>query len=306
MLKNSYFFLRKLKSDLTTLDQKLTSKRSSSHAFQKFEKKSTQSSQIERPKNFGYKTGISDTTTLAGTREISTEEILNTKNENKTNSKIQSFSNNSEADNLRKVKTLQQPLAKDNWDFDFFSDEKKSKPKGSFADRFKRAIKKEGNFSTQKQPLEKSKKKKQETLAKKIQSTMNREKNVENEIVGQKHIAKNMELELQAEDAEFEKLYECQQCGRSFKRDALEKHQKVCKKVFQLKRKEFEVEEKRIVSKEQKLLKAKGKRKMELDKNLSKKNGRNWKKQSEGLRSMIKKKGKGKAKKKDIEVEIVV
>lgn len=43
-------------------------------------------------------------------------------------------------------------------------------------------------------------------------------------------------MELEAQDAEFERLYECPEgCGRSFKRDALEKHIKVCKSVFQKK-----------------------------------------------------------------------
>lgn len=40
-------------------------------------------------------------------------------------------------------------------------------------------------------------------------------------------------MELEAQDAEFEKLYECPEgCGRTFKRNALEKHIKVCKTVF--------------------------------------------------------------------------
>lgn len=299
--------LRKLQGDINSLNEKLSMKKSNSHAFNKFDRSKTHSSQIGRPKNsFGYKTGISNTTTLAGTQEISKDEIFSTKKEKNSKSKIQSFGNDSESDGLRKVKTLQQPI--DKWDLGFFSTDKKSKPKGSFADRFKRAIKKEGNISKIKKPIEKYKKKKQETLAKKMESTMARGKKIgnENEVVGQKNIAKNMELELEAEDAEFERLYECQQCGRSFKRDALEKHQKVCKKVFQLKRKEFETDQKRLVSKDQRILAAKGKRKMQLDKNLKKKKGKNWKKQSEGLRSLIRKKGKKNKGKKEIEVEIVV
>jgi len=40
-------------------------------------------------------------------------------------------------------------------------------------------------------------------------------------------------MELEAQDMEFEKLYECPSgCGRSFRRKALEKHIKVCEKVF--------------------------------------------------------------------------
>ena len=43
-------------------------------------------------------------------------------------------------------------------------------------------------------------------------------------------------MELEAQDAEFERLFDCPEgCGRSFKREALEKHIKVCKSVFQKK-----------------------------------------------------------------------
>ena len=44
----------------------------------------------------------------------------------------------------------------------------------------------------------------------------------------------------------------CRQgCGRKFNPDSLLKHEKICKKVFQNKRKEFNAQEKRIVEKEQ-------------------------------------------------------
>jgi len=43
----------------------------------------------------------------------------------------------------------------------------------------------------------------------------------------------------------------------------LEKHKVACKKVFQTKRTEFNVEEQRVIDGEQKLLAKKGKRKME-------------------------------------------
>lgn len=55
--------------------------------------------------------------------------------------------------------------------------------------------------------------------------------------MGTKDIKKNVNMELEAQDAEFERLYECPEgCGRSFRRDALEKHIKVCKSVFQKKK----------------------------------------------------------------------
>lgn len=283
------------------------SKKTSASAFQKFEENLKIPKQDFGDKqSFGYKSNFSNTTTLAGTREIKKDDIFGKKNSQGPSKKVQSFGDEEPENNLRKVKTMKQPL--DSWNLDLFSNEKKKKPKGSFADRFKKAIKKENKiYKTMPNKIEKEKKKKRETLAKKIQSTMNRGKNIgnDNEVVGQKNVAMNMNLELEAEDAEFEKLYECQQCGRSFKRDALQKHQKVCKKVFQLKRKEFDVDEKRMISKEQKLLAAKGKRKMNVNKNLKGK-GKKWKKQSEGLRKMIKKNAKGKKKKNGIEVEIVI
>lgn len=55
-------------------------------------------------------------------------------------------------------------------------------------------------------------------------------------MVGQKNIKNNINMELEAQDAEFERLYDCPEgCGRSFRREALEKHIKVCKSVFQKK-----------------------------------------------------------------------
>jgi hypothetical protein len=112
---------------------------------------------------------------------------------------------------------------------------------------------------------------------------------------------------MEAEDAKFEDCYECQGCGRKFKREALEKHKKVCKKVFQTKRKEFNAEDKRQVTREQKMLANKGKRKMATQKNLaSKKKGKNWKKKSEGLKKFLKKKGKIAKNTKEPEIEILV
>lgn len=47
-------------------------------------------------------------------------------------------------------------------------------------------------------------------------------------------------------------------CGRKFNPDSIEKHEKVCKKVFQSKRKEFNTQSKRIVEKDQVKLMKKG------------------------------------------------
>ena len=47
-------------------------------------------------------------------------------------------------------------------------------------------------------------------------------------------------------------------CGRSFNPDSIDKHEKVCKKVFQKKRKEFNAQDQRIVANEQVKLMKKG------------------------------------------------
>lgn len=208
---------------------------------------------------------------------------------------------------MPRSKTEKVPV-KDEWDFNFFNKKEKKKG-GSFLDRFSKAMKKEKKIYGEER-FNKKKEEKVKNLNQRIGATMKRGKkvaNTEEEVVGQKNIAKNMQMELEAEDAEFEKLYECQGCGRSFKRNALEKHKKACKKVFQTKRKEFEAQEKRMVAKEQKLLAKKGERKMNVNKNLKKKKGKDWKKRSEGLRNMIKKgTKKNKGKKKEIEIEMVM
>lgn len=62
---------------------------------------------------------------------------------------------------------------------------------------------------------------------------------VEAKVVGVKNVKNKIDMELEAQDAEFERVYECPEgCGRTFKRAALEKHVKICKKVFQVKNEE--------------------------------------------------------------------
>lgn len=56
-----------------------------------------------------------------------------------------------------------------------------------------------------------------------------------------------------------EQLYKCSEgCGRSFKEEALERHEKICKKVFQTKRKKFNMKEQRIDPEQAKLIKQGG------------------------------------------------
>ena len=109
--------------------------------------------------------------------------------------------------------------------------------------------------------------------------------------MGVKNIKNNINMELEAQDAEFERLYDCPEgCGRSFKRDALEKHIKVCKSVFQKKangkNRGASVAAKPAVKEENQdadPYKAKGEQ------------VKAWKKESENFRNMIKgKAGNGK------------
>lgn len=51
-------------------------------------------------------------------------------------------------------------------------------------------------------------------------------------------------MQLNEYEDEFEEMVECPEgCGRKFKESALEKHVRVCKKVFQQKRKAFDTKE---------------------------------------------------------------
>jgi hypothetical protein len=84
-------------------------------------------------------------------------------------------------------------------------------------------------------------------------------------------------------------LQECDGCGRKFREEALEKHAKACKKVFQSKRKTFDTKKKRIIDSEHAMIlkhaeiEEKSNPKLKQIK-LKKKN--NWKKQSEMLRNV--------------------
>ncbi|CAD8142589.1 unnamed protein product [Paramecium octaurelia] len=95
----------------------------------------------------------------------------------------------------------------------------------------------------------------------------------------------------EAEPIEDLELILCPEgCGRQFKQDALEKHVKVCKQVFQQKRQEFNSKQARVVTNDQQKLQRQGQIK---EKQLQKKQGKapldpNWKKQSEELRNLIK------------------
>ena len=83
--------------------------------------------------------------------------------------------------------------------------------------------------------------------------------------------------------------YPCPDCGRRFVQAVYDRHIKICKKVFQSKRKAFDIKQKRFNGEEQAQLAKSGeyREKMELKKK-KKKNEPKWKKQSEELRQIAK------------------
>lgn len=91
-----------------------------------------------------------------------------------------------------------------------------------------------------------------------------------------------------------ENRVECGQCGRKFREEAIDKHEKICKKVFLDKRKTFNTQKQRIIDSEHAtILKHKEKedkknekiQKNAVQKPNAKKN--KWKKQSEEFRAIL-------------------
>lgn len=192
--------------------------------------------------------------------------------------------------------------------------QKKKKKKIGLMDRLMKQIAKEEEFMKKNESHLKVVSKTKETkLSRKVAETFKKEEKlneyekVDQELVGQKQFEKNLDVELEAQNAELERIFECPEgCGRSFRKKALSKHTKICKKIFQTRRQEFKSDKTRMVNKEQKLMAKRGARKMELNKNLKgSKKKKNWKKESSKLRQFIKKKGFKKTGN-EIEVEIKV
>lgn len=63
-------------------------------------------------------------------------------------------------------------------------------------------------------------------------------KNIDEIPIGLKSTQNNINIELEAQDAEYVEFIECISCGRKFGRQALAKHKKICKKVFGKKKSE--------------------------------------------------------------------
>ena len=85
-------------------------------------------------------------------------------------------------------------------------------------------------------------------------------------------------------------LVECRMgCGRSFNPDSISKHENVCKKVFQKKRKEFNTQEQRLVAKDQKNLMRKGEMvEKKIEEKKAKEKVPKWKAESLQLRAGVK------------------
>ena len=108
--------------------------------------------------------------------------------------------------------------------------------------------------------------------------TLKIEKNINSKPISQITANKtnnNTKIEEKNVDNDEEKLYECTEgCGRKFNEKALEKHAKICKKVFQTKPKKTENEEKK-------------KHEPSNKKENNAKKGK-WQKQSEAFRAVVK------------------
>lgn len=172
--------------------------------------------------------------------------------------------------------------------------EERSVAGAKFQDKFKNAMNKEKLMYTSKQPEVIVNPKSNAT--KNMSKAFGREKNInryeehEGKQVGESDMNDHIKMEeviVQGEDQ-----IECNEgCGRKFREDALEKHQKVCKKIFQSKRKEFDTKKHRTVTKEQTSLAKNAERKEKLQKNLKgkKPTSKAWKKDSDKLRDFISK-----------------
>lgn len=99
------------------------------------------------------------------------------------------------------------------------------------------------------------------------------------------------------EDGNDEDRIECKTCGRKFKEEALEKHAKVCKKVFASKRKAFDMKKQRIIDNDHAMIlkykEVEEKKKGKLGQGQNNKMNNNskkqkWKKQSEEFRAILK------------------
>ena len=69
---------------------------------------------------------------------------------------------------------------------------------------------------------------------------------------GSSSYAMNLPPEAFAQNTSTGPMIECRQCGRSFNEEAIEKHERICNKVFQQKRKQFNMADRRVIDSEHK------------------------------------------------------
>lgn len=93
---------------------------------------------------------------------------------------------------------------------------------------------------------------------------------------------RNLEI---ADDDDGNK-YACRHCDRMFNEEAIDKHEKICVKIFCQERKKFDIKKKRILDSEHAMLMKKSDKNNKNDK--KKEKTPKWKKQSEEFRNMLK------------------
>jgi hypothetical protein len=96
---------------------------------------------------------------------------------------------------------------------------------------------------------------------------------------------------LEIEDNDDQEKYSCRHCNRMFNEEAIDKHEKICKKIFIDERKKFDMKKKRILDSEHAMLMRKNDKDKKNEKaaaNAAANKKAKWKKQSEEFRQMLK------------------
>jgi hypothetical protein len=95
---------------------------------------------------------------------------------------------------------------------------------------------------------------------------------------------------LEIEDDDDGNKYACRHCDRMFNEEAIDKHERICVKIFCQERKKFDMKSKRVLDSEHAMYMRKNEKDKDKDKkknDLKKGKTAKWKKQSEEFRSML-------------------
>eukprot|EP01138_Halocafeteria_seosinensis_P014614 gb/GECG01014919.1/.p1 GENE.gb/GECG01014919.1/~~gb/GECG01014919.1/.p1 ORF type:complete len:823 (+),score=100.43 gb/GECG01014919.1/:1-2469(+) len=114
-----------------------------------------------------------------------------------------------------------------------------------------------------------------------------KQQNVEDMPLGTNHTQYEIPEGMEAAD-EPQELRECPSCGRNFNPQAFEKHAKVCKKVFQSKRRQFDSSKVRVPGEAQQVKQPRGRRTQGEKSSQSNSKNNKWKAKSEELRQAMK------------------